>query len=160
MWDEYDDSINGQLIRVTVTGVDDSGPQQLVTGQGIDGLTIGEAVRLQHFGATGVPPVGSEGVMLISGGRFDRPHFLGLEHPDHRPTGSPSGTKVLYDDQGNVIRLFGEEGIQLEAKNGHIWAKPQPGKNVYLGGKPADGGTYQPVMTSAGPSSNVYARVG
>ena len=98
--------------------------------------------------------------MLISGGRFDRPHLLGLEHPDHRPTNSPSGTKVLYDDKGNCIRAYGADGIQVEAKSGDVWVKPAPGKNLYHGGKPGDGGNYQPVMTTAGPSSNVFAKVG
>ena len=159
MWDEYDDSINGQLVRVTVTSVDDSGPQQLVAGTGLYGQSIGEAVRLQHFGVTGNPPVGSEGLMLISGGRHDRPHFLGLEHPDFRPTGLPSGTKVLYDSSGNCIRAFGPDGIQVEAKSGDIYVKPAPGKKLYHGGKPGDGGNYKPVMLADGtPSSNVYAK--
>ena len=160
MFDELDDSVSGQLVRVTLTGVDDSGPQQLVSAVGIGGQPIGEAVRLQHFGVSGNPPIGAEGVMLISGGRFDRPHLLGLEHPDHRPTNSPSGTKVLYDDQGNCIRAYGKDGIQVEAKSGDVWVKPAPGKNLYHGGKPGDGGNYQPVMTTAGPSSNVFAKVG
>lgn len=158
MIDELDDSVTGQHVRVTVTSVDDSGPQQVVAGTGYDGQSIGEAVRLQHFGATSVPPVGSQGLMLLSGGRHDRPHFVGLEHPDHRPTNNPSGTKVLYDDKGNVIRMYGDDGIQVAAKKGNVTFTPEPGKFVFLGGDGTDG-TYGFVMTDQGPSTVVKAKL-
>jgi phage gp45-like len=159
MYDELDDSVTGQLVRVTLTGVDDSGPQQLVSCTGIGGQKIGEAVRLQHFGVTGNPPIGAEGLMLISGGRHDRPHILGLEDAASRQINSPSGTKVLYDASGNCIRAYGKDGIQVEAKTGDIFVKPADGKNVYHGGNGKDG-AYAPVMTAQGPSSNVFAKVG
>ena len=107
-----------------------------------------------------MPPSGAEFLFVASGGRSDRGHLLGGEHPDYRPAGNPSGTTVLYDSAGNAIRAYTKDGIQIEAKSGDIFVKPAPGKNLYHGGKPGDGGTYQPVMTTAGPSSNVFARVG
>ena len=168
MWDEYDDSITGQLIRVNLDTIDDSGQQQLVSGTGIDGQVIGEAVRLQHFGATSVPPAGSEGLMLISGGRHDRAHFLGLEHPDHRPTGLPSGSKAIYDASGNIIKLVGSEvdmtftvPWKVNFKGGALVSDGKDfyltvtGANLYLGGQ--QGGSFSPVMTQAGPSKNVFA---
>ena len=157
--DDFGDPHRPQLHVVTLGDLDDSGVQQLGSATGFYQHVIGQAVRRQTFGLTSVPPSGAEGLFLASGGRSDRGHLLGLEHPDHRPVGSPSGATVLYDASGNVIRAFMKDGLQLEAKAGGIWAKPAAGQNVYLGGKPGDGGTYQPVMTTGGASSNVYARV-
>ena len=97
--------------------------------------------------------------MLISGGRHDRPHILGLEHAASRQVNSPSGTKVLYDASGNCIRAYGKDGIQVEARSGDIFVKPAEGKKVFHGGNGKDG-TYAPVMTAQGPSSNVFAKVG
>ncbi len=168
MYDELDDSVTGQLVRVTLGTVDDSGPQQLVAGTGYDGQNIGEAVRLQHFGATSVPPAGAQGLMMLSGGRHDRPHFLGMEHGDYRPTGLPGGSKAIYDASGNVIKLVGSEvdftftgpwkatfpGGTLTS-NGKDLYLAVTGANLYLGA--AQGASFSPVQTVAGPSKNVFA---
>lgn len=169
-WDQYGDSVNGQLVRVRLTSVDDSGQQQIVTGEGIDGQVIGEAVRLQHFGATSVPPAGAEGLMLTSGGRHDRAHFLGLEHPDYKPVNLPGGAKAIYDAGGNIIKLIGADGAVFDF-TGHNWTVKfkgglfttdgkdfyfdAPGANINLGGKQGD--NFSPVVTVAGPAKNVFA---
>lgn len=157
---DFGDPHRPQLHVATLGDLDDSGVQQLASATGFLDHPIGQAVRRQGFGLTSVPPSGAEFLFVSSGGRLDRGHLIGGEHPDHRPSGNPSGTTVLYDASGNVIRAYMKDGLQLEAKAGGIWAKPADGQKVYLGGKPGDGGTYQPVMTTAGPSSNVLARVG
>jgi phage baseplate assembly protein V len=95
-----------QLIRATLDQVDDSGPQQLVKVRGLSGQEIGEAVRSQHFGLTSNPPAGAEALMLAIGGGHDRMHALGLEHPQKRPTNLESGGTILYDANGNVLKLI------------------------------------------------------
>ncbi len=154
---DYGDAHRPQLHILTLGALDDSGPQQLGSGTGFLNHPLGEAVRRQSFGLTSTPPAGAEGLFLSSGGRSDRGHMLGLEHPTYRLKGNPSGTTVLYDASGNAIRAYAASGLQIEAKAGGVWVKPQDGQKVFLGG---DGktGSYAPVMTSSGPSTNVFAR--
>ena len=170
MIDELDDSTSGQLIRVTVRQVDDSGKQQLASVYGFDGHPIDEAVRLQHFGASSNPPAGSEGHLLVPGGRYDRAVLLGLEHPDHKPLSLPSGAKAIYDASGNIIKLVGTEvdftftapwkatfpGGSLTS-NGKDLYLTVSGANLYLGGKQGD--SFSPVVTVAGPARNVFAAI-
>lgn len=95
----------GQLLRVLLQAVDDSGPQQLVKVTGLAGQTLGEAVRAQHFGFSSNPPAGGEGLATLIGGGMDRAHVLGLEHPQYRPTNLPSGGVIVYDYEGNLVKV-------------------------------------------------------
>jgi phage gp45-like len=94
-----------QLLRAILVSVDDSGPQQLMQLTGLDGQTIGEAVRSQPFGLSSVPLIGAEALMLALGGGHDRMHALGVEHPQHRPTGTPPGGMVIYDAYGDAVSV-------------------------------------------------------
>lgn len=132
---EYQDAVRTQLRRVSVISVDDSGSQQLVTATGLNSEQFEGVVRNQHFGLSSVPPAGGEGLILTQGGRSDRAHILGLEHPQFRPTGQAVGSTVLYDGNGqavslvkNNLRIVGSATITITAPtivlNG----------NVHLGG--------------------------
>ena len=146
--------------RAELGSLDDSGELQVITAPGFAGEEVKDVHRVQPHGLASSPPVGSHGLVIPLGGERILSAALGFEHGDHRQKNLPSGTAVLYDDRGNCIRAYGQDGIQIEASKGMIYAKPEAGKNVYLGGKPGDGGTYAPVMTAQGPSSNVFAKVG
>ena len=166
---EVEDSTDGSLIRVRLKSIDDSGQQQLVAVEGIYGQNIGEAVRLQNFGASSVPPEGAEGLALVSGGRYDRLQILGLEHPDHKPKKLPGGAKAIYDASGNIIKLIGSDGVVFDF-TGHGWTAKCKGGTItsdgddfyidvktsklYLGGKKGD--TFYPVVLTSGPSSKVF----
>jgi phage gp45-like len=91
----------GHHSRAILTKVDDSGPQQLVEVTGLNGQTVGEAVRSQHGGLSTVPPKDSEGTMLMLGGGADRVHALGIEHPPSRPRNRPVGSAMLYQTNNN-----------------------------------------------------------
>lgn len=160
-------SHRSQLLRVILSSIDDSGPQQLLKVTGLAGQTIGEAVRSQPFGHSSVPPSGAEGLALAIGGGMDRAHVLGMEHPSHRPTGLPDGASALYDTSGNIIKLIGSGGAVMNfngnawsvtcggatiVSNGHDITIKAPGAKVYLGV-----GTYAAVVTTSGPSSQVFA---
>lgn len=97
-----------QLRRVEVVAVEDTGKQQLVTVKGLEGEVMKLAYRGQYFGASGVPPVGSDGFALLVGGRPDQAILMGLEHPDHRPTGLGEGERVLYNAHGDKIFQYKE----------------------------------------------------
>jgi phage baseplate assembly protein V len=147
--DRRNPNVRAGNLRASVVKVDDSGPQQLLELNGLQGQTIGEAVRIQHFGLTSNPPAGAEGMVLAMGGGFDRAQVVGVEDPNTRPTGLATGATTLYDANSNHINL----------KSDRIAVDPSTtSRIVYLGG---DGtiGTYDFVMTASGPSINVKARI-
>lgn len=103
--DEVASAIRGMLRRVSVVSVDDSGPQQLLTLSGLSSEQLTKVVRSQPFGFSSVPPPGAEGLLAPQGGRSDRSHVLGLEHPKYRPTGVEVGGTVVYDMHGNAVSI-------------------------------------------------------
>ncbi|VTZ27570.1 conserved hypothetical protein [Methylocella tundrae] len=138
MTDEHDTAIKGSLRRVSVVSIDDAGTQQRATLNGLSGEQFKNVVRSQHFGLSTVPPAGGEGVILMQGGRSDRAHVLGLEHPQYRPKNTEQGGTVLYDANGQAIslikknlRIVGTDTITLTAP------KIVLDGMVYLGGADA-----------------------
>lgn len=178
MFDEHHVAHAGMLRRVTVVAVDDKGTQQRLTLTGLASEQFDKVVRLQPHGFTSVPPAGSEGVLLPMGGRSDRAHVLGLEHKDKRPTGLPGGATALYDADGNIIKMIGKDGVkfgfddhkwttkskglEIDASGDHVVIKTDrpitihTSDKVWVGGDEGDG---QKVLTVAGPSQNVFAKV-
>lgn len=155
----YNPNVRSQLLRASLTQVDDSGPQQMLALTGLAGQTIGQAVRSQHFGLSSVPPAGAEALILALGGGFDRAHALGVEHPQKRPTGTPAGGTVLYDAYGDAVsivqanlRIVHAADIQLVV--GSTLVRVRPGR-IDLGSLNAP---FQ-VVTTGGPSSVVWAVV-
>lgn len=132
-------SREGSLRRVSSVEIDDSGTQQRVRATGLAGEEFDNVVRAQSFGVSSSPPRGSEGVLLEQGGRSDRAHILGLEHPDHRPRNVELGGTVLYDANGqavslvkNNLRIVGGGTVTISAP------KIVLDGTVYLGGVDAD----------------------
>lgn len=165
---EHDDALRSMFRRARLIKLDDSGSQQKVDLGGLKNERPKDIVRVLPHGFSSHPNKDSEGVMLQLGGRSDRTLFLGGEHKDHRQKNLNEGNAVLYDDKGNVVFMKGGDGIHVTAKNGEVelrstdekvWVKPGDGKMVFLGGDGTDG-TYGFVMTDAGPSVNVKAKVG
>jgi phage gp45-like len=155
---EHDDALRSMIRRARLLKVDDSGPQQLVDLMGLAGDMPKKVFRPQPHGFSSNPPANADGLMLALGGRSDRPVYLDGGHKDYRPKATPSGAAVLYDDKGNVIFVKGTNGIQISAKSGNVTVKPEGGKFVFLGGDGSDGG-YDFVMTAAGQSVNVKAKI-
>jgi phage gp45-like len=155
-------------VRFRVISVDDSGPIQKVTGRGEGGERLEDLMRPQPDGLTTVPDVGSLGWAQFAGSR-ERGIVAGLENPDKRPSGQASGTKVFYGANGQKFRMSPDGAITMEGGDGQTFGmkangdqvlKPKAaGGKVYLGGDPADGGVFARVMTEAGASPFVFARV-
>ena len=154
------DSILGTLRRGTLLETDDTDTQQVLKARGLASEQFSDVYRPQQHGLSSHAPAGSEGLFLALGGRSDRIVGLGFEHKDHRPRNLPEGNTVLYDHAGNVIWAKSAGGIRVESKTDKIVVVPPEGKNIYLGGDPADGGVFAKVSTVSGPSINVYARIG
>lgn len=157
---EHQDAIRVMLRRASLTAVDDSGDQQILSLDGLAGDKLAKIVRVQPHGLSSTPPMGAEGLMLALGGRADRTMAFGFEHRAARPRNQPQGTATLYDDQGNTIFMASANGIKIKSGTLHVTVTPGPGKQVYLGGDPSvDHGTYAPVATTQGPSTFVQARI-
>ncbi|MDP3407230.1 phage baseplate assembly protein [Bosea sp. (in: a-proteobacteria)] len=156
------------LVRFRVISVDDSGPIQKVTGRGEGGERLENLMRPQPDGLTTVPEVGSLGWAQFAGSR-ERGIVAGLENPDKRPSDQPGGSKILYGPDGQKLNLKPGGAISLEGGDGQTFGmkangdqvlKPKAaGGKVYLGGDPADGGVFARVMTEAGASPFVFAKV-
>lgn len=102
------------LRRVKLLELDDSGTLQKMRLSGLKGEELADVPRVQPFGLSTNPPVGSEGVLLALGGRSDRGMVLGVESPSHRPTAREPGSTVIYDAFGNVASL-----VQAEQRYRH-----------------------------------------
>lgn len=166
--------------------VDDSGETQRVRGYGQAGEELTKVHRVQSHGLFSNPPKGSHGVAIPLGGERDLSVVIGGESAVNRPRNVPPGQTVLYDASGNIIRMFGGDGIKLNAAGRPIemttsGLKLEPGP----GGGPAKlqvgdltieitgtlriqggdvkigpaGASFSPVQTTGGTSSALSAAV-
>lgn len=112
---EHDDAIRSMIRRARVLKVDDSGTQQRLNLAGLKDERPEKIVRVLPHGFSSNPPAESEGVMVQLGGRSDRTMFLGGEHKEKRPKNLPAGGAVIYDADGNVVRVVGDD-LQITHK--------------------------------------------
>lgn len=177
---EHDDAIRSMLRRSRYLKVDDSGDQQLVDLMNLAGDKPKKVLRLQEHGFSSNPPINSEGLIAALGGRSDRPMLLGGVHKDHRPKNLPVGGTALYDADGKLWKMVKDETtfdaggkpvtisnatkIKIEGTSdvsfgvGSCWVNIAGGK-VHLGVTSADATATTAVVTTAGPSSIVFAKV-
>jgi phage baseplate assembly protein V len=110
---EGQDSLIATMRRATVQSTDDSGTQQMLKKMtGMKTETFTNVYRPQMHGFSSVAPSGSEGVFLALGGRSDRLLALGFEHQQYRPKNTPEGDTVIYNQNGDVVRVF-KAGMSL-----------------------------------------------
>jgi phage gp45-like len=177
---EHDDAIRSMLRRARLLKVDDTGTQQLVDLMNLAGDQPKKVFRPQDHGLSSNPPVNSEGWVLALGGRSDRLLYVDGGHKDHRPKNLPTGGTALYDadgklwkmvkdattyDAGNkpltisnatVITIQGSSSVAVGL--GGIWVRIAGGK-VHLGVSTATEDAIPAVMTDAGASTKVFAKV-
>jgi phage gp45-like len=140
--------------RFQATSTDDTGDVQKVSGQGAAGESLTNVLRVAHFGLASHAPKGSHGLALSPRGHADLALLLGLEHPASRQRNLPEGASKLYDANGNMIFCNLGNGVTISAATGDVVVTSASGK-IYLGGVAGA----SPVMTEAGPSSVVFAKV-
>lgn len=155
---DIDTALRNMLSRARIMAVNDSGGQQMVNIAGLPGVRPENIYRFQPHGFTSSPPQGAEGVLMALGGHLDRALFLGGEVPAMRPAMAPAGGAIMYDAAGNQLRM-GKDNGQQQFSPGDMVIYRKIGKKIYLGGDPAQGGTFSPVMTAGGPSEVVMALV-
>lgn len=155
MSSDADARIAAMLRRVTLTGLDASGPQHLVDARGIRGESFARMPRVKEFGFSSSPPVGATGLALSLGGRADRAMMLGLDHPDHGPRDLSGGHTAIYDAFGNIMSLV-EKSIRIVAATKAEIIAPLvvvTSPDIRLG----SGSAAARVMTEAGPAQKVKA---
>ena len=163
------------LFRAELTETDDAGELQTGKGYGYAGEELDKVHIIRQHGLASHAPKGSHGIGLAGSGERSLVAFLGLEHQDSRPRKLDEGNTTLYDAKGNATRMLGADGIWHDAAD-----RPQKmtGKTIRLTATDTliaeVGGTTvtirkgridlggpggSPVMTQAGPSSVVFAKV-
>jgi phage gp45-like len=96
--------------RVFLRKTDDSGVQQLVDYDGLEGESHTEVLRINPHGIISNPGADAEGVVVALGSR-DMPVFFGGEHPDKRPKDLPAWAAGFYDGSGLLVYGDGEGNV-------------------------------------------------
>ena len=163
------------LFRGELVETNDKGPLQTAKALGLAGEELDGVHVVRQHGLASHAPKGSHGIGLSLTGERTLTVLLGMEHQDNRPQELNEGNTTLYDAKGNATRMLGDDGVWHDAadrpqkltgktitveatdtillKVGGTTVKVRNGR-VDLGGE--DG---SPVMTQAGVSTVVYARV-
>lgn len=103
---EHDDGLRPTTRRARIIKVDDSKSQQRVDISGLKNEKPKKIWRPQPFGFSSNPPKDSDGIMVQMGSRSDRTLYLEGGHEKHRPKRTPVGGSVLFNDKGDIIRVF------------------------------------------------------
>lgn len=112
---EERDAVRTAMRRGTIEQIDDSGSQQIVRrARGGASETFEDIYRPQPHGFSSHPPKGSEFLVQALGGRSDRLLALGGEHKDHRHKNLPAGATAIYNANGSLITLIGQD-IKVKA---------------------------------------------
>jgi phage baseplate assembly protein V len=97
------------ISRGILKSYDASGGQHLATISGLKGEEFVRVPRLQQWGQTGYPPIGSHVLFVRLGDGSDRATILGIDHADYGPKDLQEGQKALYDHHGNRLVLAGDK---------------------------------------------------
>jgi phage baseplate assembly protein V len=123
--------------RATVQLVDDSGQLQTLQIGGIHGGPYDGCEHLQPYGISGVPPAGSEAIVIFPNGDRLHPLVFAVGDRGTRPGGREPGEFTIYNG------LTGAKIVMT--KDGDIVATPAPGRKMLI----HDAGTAVPLATKA-----------
>jgi phage baseplate assembly protein V len=158
---------NSIISRGEIVSVADDQGLQRATVDGFAGERIGgqqqQPQRIQSFGLSSVPPVGSVGLIFSPHGNRDQSFLLGYEHPQHRPRNMQPGSVALYDASGGVISIVQKNirmvagSISIECTSFNVQssgAATIKASNILMDGQTALGGEGgQPVEVGGGSST-------
>jgi hypothetical protein len=99
--------------RYAIQKIDDSKEIQLVDGNGMADEVHTELMRVYPHGFSSHSIKDAHMLALGLGGRRDLLVALGGEHHEKRPKNIPEGDTVLYNAEGDVIRIFGKKTIDI-----------------------------------------------
>jgi len=102
--------------RGRVTQVDDSGPVQLLQVQASGFELADKRARVQEFGLTSNPPVGSDAALMALTGDRTAVMVVATNHQGSRPRNLAPGETKLYSEDGKYVYLTAAGGIVVDAK--------------------------------------------
>lgn len=104
--------------RYLIKKIDDSKEIQLVDADGLADEQHTQIMRVYPHGFSSHSVEESHMLSVGLGGRRDMLVALGGEHAKKRPKNLPKGDTILYNAEGDVIRLFGKKTLDItHAKN-------------------------------------------
>lgn len=99
--------------RYSLQKIDDSKDIQLVDGNGLADEVHTQLMRLYPHGFSSHSVKDSHFLALSLGGRRDLLVAVGGEHHEKRPKNIPEGDTVLYNAEGDAIRIFGKKTLDI-----------------------------------------------
>lgn len=146
---EHDDSLRSATRRARVVEVNDKGSQQLVDLKGMKNEKPKKIWRPQDFGFTSVPPVESDGIIDQLGSRSDRTVYRDGGHEKYRPKRTPKGCTALFNQFGDIIRVFKDNADVVHQKTiniriGHGYKAGDSGEDSRSSQASSGGGDDQP----------------
>jgi len=132
MFYEHEDGIRSTTRRARVVKVDDSKSQQRVDLRGLTNEKPKKIWRTMDFGFTSVPPKDSDGIMGQMGSRSDRTTYRDGGHEKYRPKNTPAGCMAIFNQYGDIIRVFKDNADVVHQKKvniriGHGYAAGESG---------------------------------
>lgn len=112
------------LLRAIVQAIDDKTPIQLVQVNGLADEVLDKVERLQNYGMTSNPPVGSEAFVAFVGGDRSAGVILAIEDRRYRVKSLSPGEVCIYTDEGDYVRFCREKKIHLFSGNQVIVEAP------------------------------------
>jgi len=144
--------VQSMVSRGTIESVEDATAMQLLNIALHDGHSPTQVEHWQPYGFSYFPRVGSEVIALAVGGNRDLLVTMPGADPRYRLTGMQGGELAVHDDQGQRVH-FKRDSVWVETTKKVVTKAP-----LVLVGEDNPG--MPRVMTEAGPSSVMRAKVG
>jgi len=101
--------------RVTIAAVNDQARIQTVRLSGLEGERLGDVQRLQQFGITANPPLGSTGMMICVAGSRTHPVVIVCDDGSTRIVNLLPGESCVYNAQGDFAHFKTNREIHVKA---------------------------------------------
>jgi phage gp45-like len=105
--------MNDLGVRMRIDRAYEVGGLLYVDGKGMAGQRFKKVLVNEQHGMASTPPLGATGWVTMPGGRPDLAYISHIQHDGFRP-GVPAGAAVLYNQFGQLIKMYSDE-ITIEA---------------------------------------------
>ncbi len=107
--------ISQMVTRAVLSGINDAKGRQTVQAKLLENEVKDDVERIQQFGLSAHPPVGSEAVLLFFNGSRDHAVCIAAENRALRPVNLKSGEVVLYNGFGITLSLLDTGELRIVA---------------------------------------------
>jgi len=108
------------VAKALLLSVDDSSRIQLTKVSGLSGEIYDRVERLQNYGFSSVPPVGSESLTFEVGGSQDHLVTTFCDSSTLRPTGSNPGESLQWTQYGHRVHCKADGSLSVHAPVGPV----------------------------------------